>query len=178
MQKKKQETTIEIAGIDVPIHNAWHKIEVLHTAADLLESLNDKYPQLASEFTCSITPIIRERISNSIGDAKMPPKADVDLVEFLVEKLEQGEEPQTIIEQAHKEKGVEISLEDLVYLVGDKTYSDAMTRQAKVFADNQISPDQTAELWNQAQLPAPGKELWSKSDVEQLLGIHESNGWD
>jgi len=178
MSKKKQETTIEIAGVEVPIHNAWHKIEVLHTAADLLESLNDKYPQLASEFTCTITPIIRERISKSIGDAKMPPKADVDLVEFLVEKLENDEEPLAIIEQAQQEKGVEITLEDLVYMVGEKTYAGAMTRQAKVYHQNQISPAQTAELWNEAQLPAPGKERWSKSDVEELLGTHQSNGWD
>lgn len=173
-----KETIVRIAGIDVPIHLAWQKIEALNTGAEVLEQLNQKYPHLASDFTCEITSIVRDRIKDCIGDAKIPAKADIKLVEFLVEKLEADIDPLDIVDITKREKDVDITLEDLVYIVGEKTYMEAMLRQAKMFHENKILPEQIAELWNQASLPAPGKQHWTKKDLEKMLGTHESSGWD
>lgn len=170
MDNNKGKTVIRIAGVDVPVHLAWKKIESLNTGADLLEKLNEKYPQLASEFTHEVIPIVRQRITETIADVRPPPKADVGLLEFLLDKLA-TEDPLEVVDMAKQEKGVEISLEDLVYLVGEKTYMDAMTKQASLYFDNKIAPDQIATLWNQAALPAPGKQHWIEADVKLMLAL-------
>lgn len=178
MSENSTNTVVRIAGIDIPIHLAWNKIEVLNTGADLLDMLNEKYPHLATEFTHGITSIVRERISETLGDIKPPPKKEVHLIEFLLEKLAAGIDPLDIIDMAQQEKNVEMTLEDLVYLVGEDAYMDAMKKQAIEFHMNKILPEQIADLWNQADMPAPGKQHWVRKDVERLLGIDESSGWD
>ena len=178
MSDTSTQTVIRIAGIDIPIHLAWDKIETLNTSADLLDRLNQKYPHLATEFTHGITTIVRERIAKSLGEIKPPPKKEVHLVEFLLDKLAAGHDPLDILDMTKQEKEMDITLEDLVYLVGEKAYMEAMTRQAKEYHENRILPEQIADLWNQVLMPAPGKQHWTKADIEKLLGIHESSGWD
>lgn len=105
MSGKTTETVVRIAGIDIPIHLAWEKIETLNTSADLLERLNEKYPHLATEFTHGITAIVRERISKCLGDIKPPPsKNDKDLVEYLLEKISR-ECPIDIVDMTQRDKG-------------------------------------------------------------------------
>jgi hypothetical protein len=169
-------TIIRIAGIDIPVHLAWDKIEALNTGAEILQRLNQKYPHLASEFTHEIVPIVRKRITECLGDIKPPPKKDDDLVGYLLEKMS-TDCPLDIIDSAQRDKGIELSLEDLVYLVGEKSYMQAMNRQAWEFYENKILPEQVADLWNQAHMPAPGKAHWTKRDIEKMLGIQESSGW-
>lgn len=177
MSEEQTDTVIRIAGIDVPIHLAWDKIEVLNTSADVLEQLNEKYPHLATEFSHEVIPLIRKRISDCIGDVKPPPAKEAHLVEYLLEKLEADVDPVDIIDLAHREKNIEMTLEDLVYLVGEKPYMAALTRQANIFNENKLSPDQISSLWNDVHLPAPGKQHWTPKDIEIILGIHESSGW-
>ena len=74
-------------------------------------------------------------------------------------------------DEFQRDKGIDISLEDLVYLVGEKTYMETMKRQATEFYENKILPEQVADLWNQAGMPAPGKAHWTKSDIEKILDL-------
>ena len=178
MAEQETDTVIRIAGIDIPIHLAWDKIEVLNTSADVLEQLNEKYPHLATEFSHEIIPLLRKRLTDCIGDVKPPPAKEAHLVEYLTEKLEADVDPLDIIELAQKEKDVEMTLEDLVYLVGEEAYMAAMTRQAMIFHENKLSPEQVSSLWNEAHYPAPGKQHWTKKDIMKMIGIDESSGWD
>lgn len=174
MSDDKAVPVVRIAGIDIPVYLAWHKIETLNTGADILEQLNEKYPHLASDFTHEIIPIVRERMKSSIGDLKPPPKVDdrEAFSRFLKEKIQQ-ESPADLIDIAKNEKGIDISMEDLIYFVGENEYMGAMQREAKEFVANKISYKQMCEIWNQMQLPAPGKAHWTVADITQMIGDEE-----
>ena len=171
---EKAVPVVRIAGIDIPVYLAWHKIETLNTGADILEQLNEKYPHLASDFTCEIIPLVRERMKSSIGDLKPPPKVQDKeaFTEFLKEKI-QHESPADLVDIAKNEKGIEISMEDLIYFVGENEYMGAMQREAEEFVANKISYKQMCEIWNQMQLPAPGKAHWTVADITKMLGDEE-----
>ncbi len=54
IEQQSLKTFIKIAGMDIPVHLAWKKIEVLNTAADHLDRLNEEYPHLSTKFSCEI----------------------------------------------------------------------------------------------------------------------------
>ena len=169
MAEEEKTTFVKIAGMEIPIHLAWKKIEVLNTSADVLERLNNQYPHLASDFTHDIVPITRERMKTSVGDARPPKKISEDIEAFLKEKIEEYY-PGDIVEMVAREKNVDITMEDLLYYVGEQSYMASMERQAMEYQMNKISPQQTAELWNMEALPAPGKQHWTEKDIRKLLG--------
>jgi hypothetical protein len=171
MTDEKKTTVIRIAGIDVPVHQAWNKIEALNTSADILEKLNNKYPNLATDFTHEIVPLTRERMKASTGNLKPPTQVEdkEDFAAFLKEKI-QHVDPVELVDIAKNEKGVEISLEDLLYFIGEDEYMNSMERQAKEFIVNKISYKQMCEIWNEMHLPAPGKAHWTVSDLIDMLG--------
>jgi hypothetical protein len=169
MSDEKKNNVVRIAGVDVPVHLAWKKIEILNTSADVLQRLNETYPHLASDFTHEIVPLVRERMKDSVEDIGAPPKVAEDIVAYLEDKI-QTESPADLVDLLKNEKGIDISLEDLIYFVGEKKYIDSMVRQAREFNQNRISHSQICELWNEIDMPAPGKTHWSVSDIEKLIG--------
>ncbi len=171
MSDEKKNTFVKVAGIDIPVHLAWHKIETLNTGADILEQLNAKYPHLASDFTHEIVPLTRGRMKTSIGDLKPPPKVDdkEEFVNFLKDKI-QTATPADLVDIAKNEKSIEISLEDLLYFVGEKEYMAALEREALDFVKNKISYRQMCEIWNDMNYPAPGKAHWTVNDLTKMLG--------
>lgn len=171
MPDKKKNTFVKVAGIEIPVHLAWHKIETLNTGADILEQLNEKYPHLASDFTHEIVPLTRERMKNSVGDLKPPPKVDdrEDFTDFLKEKI-QLVTAADLIDIVKNEKGVDITLEDLLYFVGEQEYMASLEREALDFVKNKISYKQMCEIWNEMHYPAPGKAHWTINDIAKMLG--------
>jgi hypothetical protein len=169
MAAEEKNTFVKIAGIEIPIHLAWKKIEVLNTGADLLERLNKQYPHLASDFTHDIVPITRDRMKASVGDARPPKKISEDIEAYLKEKINEAY-PADIVDMVGREKNLDITMEDLLYYVGEENYMKSMERQAHEYQANKISPQQTAELWNMEALPAPGKQHWTENDIRKLLG--------
>ncbi len=172
--KEKPVTVVRIAGMDIPVHLAWHKIETLNTGADILEQLNAKYPHLASDFTHEIVPLTRDRMRNSVGDLKPPPQIDDKeaFVDFLKEKIKEVTAAD-LIDIAKNEKGIDISLEDLLYFVGEDEYMSSLEREAEDFVKNKISYKQMCEIWNQMKYPAPGKAHWTVKDITKMLGAEE-----
>lgn len=165
---EKKRTVVKIAGMDVPVHLAWTKIESLNTGADLLERLNDQYPDLATDFTRNVLPIVRERLKTSLADVASPPVKDDSVVQLAKELIKQMS-PEEVIDRLQQEKDVDVSMTDLIYFISEKDYLDAMKREAIEFSQNQISPEQTAQLWNDLQRPAPGKMNWTPRDISELL---------
>jgi len=172
--EEKPVTVVRIAGMDIPVHLAWHKIETLNTGADILEQLNAKYPHLASDFTHEIIPLVRDRMKSCIGDLKPPPKVEDKeaFTAYLKEKI-QHETPADLVDISKNEKGIEISIEDLIYFVGEDEYLGAIQREAEQFVANKISYKQMCEIWNGMQLPAPGKAHWTVGDITEMLGEEE-----
>ena len=169
MPEEEKITFVKIAGMEIPIHLAWKKIEVLNTGADILERLNKDYPHLASDFTHDIIPITRERMKSTVGNASAPPKIAENIENYLKEKIEQYY-PNDLVELVSREKNLDISMDDLLYYVGEQNYMASMERQALEYQSNKISPQQTAELWNMEAMPAPGKAHWTEKDIRKLLG--------
>lgn len=168
IEQQSLKTFIKIAGMDIPVHLAWKKIEVLNTAADHLDRLNEEYPHLSTKFSCEILPIVRQRLRDSVSDVAAPKRIDDNYIDFLKEQIK-SQSPEDCIDNLRSAYNVDINLSDLIYHVGEDNYIDAMIREAELYRDNKISPDQTAELWNDLQRPAPGKTHWTTTDVENLL---------
>ncbi len=164
-----KESFIKFAGIDLPVHLAWKKIEVLNVAADHLQRLNESYPELASKFTCEILPVVRKRLKDSTNGVALPKPIDDSYIDFLKEKI-QTESPEDCLDALRSAYNIDLSLADLIYHVGEENYMMSMRREAELYRDNKILPDQTAQLWNEQERPAPGKLQWTGEDVEELLG--------
>jgi len=159
---------IVFAGLELPAHMAWKKIEVLNTAADLLDRLNNEYPDLATKFTREILPIARKRLKNSLKEVGKPRDIEEEYIKLLLDKI-QTEGPEDCIDALRSAFNVEINIDELLYYVGEENYMKSMQREAQLYLDNKILPEQTAKLWNEAKRPAPGKTYWTKGDVEELM---------
>ena len=77
--------------------------------------------------------------------------------------------PEDVIEVLRDKYETEVDMAQLIQLAGQEAYVSALGREAKEFALNLISPEQTAELWNDSTRPAPGGGLWSAKIVQDLL---------
>jgi hypothetical protein len=54
-------------------------------------------------------------------------------------------------------------------LAGSESYRHSLALEGAVLTNNSISPDQIAVLWNEAGRPAPGKPLWDRLLVVEVL---------
>ena len=169
MSEETRKTFVRFAGVEIPAHMAWKKIEVLNTAADNLERLNEAYPHLATEFSHEILGIVRKRLKEAVSDVAKPVQIDDSYIEFLKEQIKKNA-PEDCIDNLRSAYNVDINIHDLIYHVGEVNYMESMIREAELYRENKILPEQTAELWNQMGRPAPGKQHWTGKDVEQLLG--------
>ncbi len=160
---------IRFAGMDIPAHMAWKKIEVLNTAADNLERLNGQYPHLATEFSREILAIVRKRLKTSVSELGKPKELDNSYIDMLKELIK-TDAPEDCLDKVRSAYNIDLNIQDLIYHVGEVNYMEAMIREAELYRDNKILPEQTAELWNQMERPAPGKQHWTGKDVLSLLG--------
>ena len=160
--------TMTIAGVEIPAHLAWQKLEVLNTGADLLERLNREFPELATEFSRGVIPRVRARLKTALEALPEKMDHDADLAAFVQEQLKVCS-PEEVADKLQEEFGVECDLPGLIYIGGPDAYLESMKREALLYKQNAISPDQTAELWNDLDRPAPGKPHWNGKDVQELL---------
>lgn len=63
-----------------------------------------------------------------------------------------------------------VDIRDVIKMVGRDAYLGNLAREAKELLANMIVPEQIAELWNESKYPSPIGGLWTKGDVETLLG--------
>ena len=54
-------------------------------------------------------------------------------------------------------------------VAGERPYTNALRREGSDLKTNRVSPEQTAQLWNEQGRPAPGGGLWSPTKVIKLL---------
>jgi hypothetical protein len=164
---KTAEPMIRFGGEWIPAHDVWNKMETANVVADTIERLNEEFPHLASAETRDVVPAVRKRLKEI--DLRMPGEYSApDLTPIALGLLE-SMPPEGVIEVLREKYDAEVDMAQLIQLAGQEAYQSALTREARTFALNMISPEQTADLWNDSPRPAPGGGLWSAKHVKDLL---------
>ncbi len=164
---KKAEPMIRFGGEWIPAHDLWKKMETANVVADTIERFNAEFPNLASAETRDVVPAVRKRLKEI--DLRMPGEYSApDLTPIALGLLE-SMPPEDVVEVLREKYDAEVDMAQLIQLAGQEAYQSALTREARTFALNMISPEQTAELWNDFPRPAPGGGLWSAKAVQDLL---------
>ena len=100
----------------------------------------------------------------------MPPKAEkIDDHATEAAELLGSMAPEDVIDHLAREHNQDLSLSQLIALVGDEAYKDALGREAREYELNRILPEQTAQIWNEMHRPVPGGGLWNAFKVKELL---------
>lgn len=162
------EPKIMFAGEWIPAHEAWSKMETALTATEVIDRFNTRFPHLASEETQAVVPEVRRRLR----DIQLSmPKGMARAPELRGRALEllQSQGPEDVLETLREEFDADIDMRSLLAITGREPYLVALQREAGELAQNKVSDEQAATLWNELQRPAPGGGLWTASKVRQVL---------
>jgi len=167
LDEKTEEPMIRFGGEWVPAHDLWNKMETVNVVADAIEHFNDSFPHLSSPDTRDVVPTVRRRLKDI--DLRMPGKDNRPDLTPVAHRLLESMSPEDTIATLLDKYGTQMDIAQLIQLAGEGAYLAALSREAHVFASNLISPEQTAELWNDTARPAPGGGLWTAQIVQTLL---------
>ena len=164
---KTAEPMIRFGGEWIPAHDLWSKMETANVVADTIERFNAEFPNLASAETRAVVPTVRKRLKEI--DLRMPGEYSVPELTPIALGLLESMPPEDVIEVLRERYDTEVDMAQLIQLAGEEAYVSALAREARQFALNMISPEQTAELWNESPRRALGGGLWSAKAVQELL---------
>lgn len=178
MPNQKKGATIEepmicFGGEWIPAHDVWKKMETTTVVVDAIARFNEHFPHLASADTRNVVPLVRQRLKDI--ELRMPTRnSELPDLSGVATELLRAMPAEDVIDTLHDKHGVTLTLGQLIQLVGDKAYIEALRHEAAEFEMNRISAEQTAQLWNDAGRPAPGGGLWSGKKIAMLLAMEPS----
>jgi hypothetical protein len=164
---------ILFGGEEIPAYQAWGKLEVAHEALEVLSRFNERWARLATPTTEEMEREVRKRLGGIEVLLPAPPKKDPDMSD-RARALLLSMTPEEAIEILAREHNMDCDMNGLIHLAGTEAYLQSLSNEAELFQQNSILPEQIANLWNEAQRPAPGKPFWDRFLVEQLLSGHPS----
>lgn len=163
-----KEPLVRVGGQWVPAHQVWARMEVASEVADSIERFNRNFPQLSTDATREVVPLVRQRLKDiSIRMPENAPESQ-DTGSLLVRLLAELS-PEEALEQLQEQTGEVISLRDMILLAGEHAYSQALVREAIEYQANAILPEQTALIWNDMARPSPAGGPWTGRKIEQML---------
>ena len=166
-EEPEEQPEIRFGEVWIPAHLAWKKMETANVVVDRIDHFNTHFPHLASPRTRAVVPEVRKRLKDV--QVRIPKRKDgPDLGPMAIELLNDMA-PEDVLDQIEREHGETLNLRELIALAGEKRYLLALRREAEEFEVNRISPDQTAQVFNEMARPAPGGGLWTQHKVQQLL---------
>lgn len=167
------EPKILFNGQFIPAHEAWKRMETATVATEILERFNQTFPDLATEETRAVVPLVRKRLKDvEVTLPKRPPKAP-EIKERALALLKTTS-PEDVLNILRVEFGSELDMQQLLSLTGKEPYLNAISQEADELITNKISNKQMAELWNELKRPAPGGGFWTAAKVANLL----SGNWE
>ena len=154
------------------MHEHSDLIAALDECADHLERLNREYPHLASRWSEQSVDDWRNRKSELLLNYTLEQKdrsTESDLGRLATKLLEENslEDVQEIMREQH---GEELSIQQLVRVVGRGTYLHNLKHEVLFMRENSISFAQIASLWNELERPAFGGDRWDAESVAMLNG--------
>lgn len=164
----KRDYRILFGGEEIPAYQAWDKLEVAQEALEVLARFNAERAHLATGITNEKEQEVRKRLGGIEVLLPTPPKKDPDLSD-KARALLLSMTPEEAVDMLASEHNVDCDLNGLIHLAGTEAYLQSLANEAELFRQNAILPEQIANLWNEAQRPAPGKPFWDRFDVEKLL---------
>jgi len=168
----QDEPTIRFGNEWIPARDAWKKMETATVVVEAIDRFNENFPHLSTPDTRDVVPLVRQRLKDI--QLKMPDRAEGPDVAAEAAALLESLPPEDVVDALTEKHGLELDLMQLVQMVSDAPYLRALAREAAEFRLNLISPDQTAQLWNDARRPAPGGGLWTAQKVHDLLETQDS----
>ena len=165
-----EEPMICFGGEWIPAHDVWKKMETTTVVVDAIARFNEHFPHLASADTRNVVPLVRQRLKDVT--LRMPPrKSELPDLSGVATELLRAMPVEDVIDTLNDKHGLTLSLGQLIQLVGEKAYIEALRHEAAELEMNRISAEQTAQLWNDAGRPAPGGGLWSSKKIAVLLAM-------
>lgn len=143
-------------------------LEGLEACAERLEHLNCRFPELASENSLSGVESWRQLCSSNNTEAEGQPEDPRAIAELALPLL-QRESVEEVVAILAGDHGFDGDLKELVRLVGAGPYGAALAREVRQLADNAVSYQQIAGLWNDLDRPVLGGERWSADSVSVLV---------
>ena len=144
--------------------------EALDACAERLEQLNRRFPNLASEVSREGVTRWRQARLDSAAESVEPQATGLDAShKALVLALLQVHSLEEVLAILTDEHGIECRLPQLVELIGPAEYARVLLQEARQLAENSISYDQIAGLWNDLDRPALGADRWSGQNVSVLF---------
>jgi hypothetical protein len=168
-QEFDEQPTIRFAGVWIPAHEVWSRMESATVVVEHIHRFNEQFPHLASEETRRVVPVVRQRLKEI--ELRMPSKDEpVDDVSDVAARLLETLTVEETLTALAEEHGVPLGVQQLIQIAGEEPYTSALRREGSDLKTNRVSPEQTAQLWNEQGRPAPGGGLWSPTKVIKLLG--------
>ncbi len=159
--------------------------KALEEGADLLDRLNETYPDLADDFTQNSVEEFRRKSVSLHNHQNQAAEISTSKQLFTEETASTNPAEQKRIETAQEllaihslddvldilqtEHGTTLDLPQLASLVGNSAYTDALRREAREFQSNAISLPQIAQLWKDFGRPPIGDTEWTVSSVSMIL---------
>ena len=150
----------------IPAPDLRQRLRTANQATDAIERFNTTFPHLASTETRTVVPLARRHLKEI--ELRIP-RHTTDLAQ-IARGLLDAMSPEDVTKVLGDKYASELDLAGLIRLVGETAYLHALAREAKQFALNLVSPEQTADLWREAARPVPGGGMWSAAKVRELLG--------
>jgi hypothetical protein len=147
--------------------------QALEACATRLDELNCTYPQLASDQSRDGVALWRERTAAGAATAtEMPleePADEMRQTRELALSLLKNNGLEDVLEILLNGHRIDLSLDDLILLVGTSVYVEALKTDARKLVVNAISYQQIASLWNDLDRPALSGSKWNAKSVSSML---------
>jgi len=159
--------------------------KALEEGADLLDRLNETYPDLADDFTQNSVIKFRRKTIHLHNNQDQAAEVNTHKQAFTEEPASTNPANQKLIETAQEllaihsfddvldilqtEHDTTLDLPQLANLIGSGAYITALRREAHEFQSNAISLPQIVQLWKDFGRPPVGDTEWTASSVSMIL---------
>ena len=144
----------------------------IDACADRLAFLNEAFSTLATETSLSGVELWRQcrtrrPIQAPQEEESKSKQPAIDLQSIAIELLKQNT-LEDVLDLLADDHNTEMSLTELVHLIGNQQYLIALKRDLNELLKNAISFEQIATLWNDLERPALGGPTWNSRTISLL----------
>lgn len=150
------------------------KRETVNEGIGQLKKMHDLFPRLATDYVREVLNRLapgssRAGSADAEAEAGLRGRVDQPDLEALVAEMSHTLVVDEIIETLAIEHNLELDAAALARLAGAEAYSSMLRRELQQYRQYFLSPEQVAELWNEAAISVPGGGLWNTAAVERLM---------
>ncbi len=151
--------------------------DVVDACAERLETLHKRFPDLATHENLESVANWHQRkqqlklrlAGKQHAREASAEKPDLEQVRELAISLLGANGLEECLDLMLAEHRIDLTLPELIRLVGKKGYIDALRGDARMLLANAISYEQIASLWNDLERPAFSGPKWEARTVAQLV---------